>query len=257
MTRSWEDILQSRRRAGDTTPKNKALAWHTKCLRCEQERPRHEFRRWQGAKRMLFKVCNHCHPEKTIKEMSADELRLWFKSQQVPAYIREKALAARDARISRTRSVNATVGSRTYWRGVRRETWRTATLLIRAERTRWQALLASTDSGLPRYSFAVRYISILADLLFSIERVIKTGIDRQEWGIHNNKPINTRMTLPGVEKEGQLCFIEVDDPADWPVLISETALRELNQLWLACANTGKERKGRPLLAPEFLRALAS
>jgi hypothetical protein len=107
----------------------------------------------------------------------------------------------------------------------------------------------------PRLAFAARYTEILADLLGRIERVIKTGIDREDLEVNNNKAIHTRMTLPGVEKKGELCFIEVDDPADWSVLLSDTALQELSSLWSVC--TEQQIKGRPLAEPGFLRALAS
>jgi hypothetical protein len=258
MTRTWEDILQSRRRAGSTNSKDKPLAWHDRCVRCGEERPRQEFRRWQGTKRLAFKVCNTCHPEKTIQEMTEGELKQWLDYQQTPDHIKEKVFAARKARIAATKTENGSQGSRTYWRSVRRDTWHIALLRIRAERTKWQAMLA--PSAAPRYTearltFAARYTQILADLLGRIERVIKTGIDREELEVNNNKAIHTRMTLPGVEKKGELCFIEVDDPADWSVLLSDAALQELSNLWSVC--TEQQIKGRPLAEPGFLRALAS
>ena len=258
MTRTWEDILQSRRRAGSTNSKDKPLAWHDRCIRCGEERPRQEFRRWQGTKRMAFKVCNHCHPEKTIQEMTEGELKQWLAYQQTPDHIKEMVFAARKARIAATNAANAGQGSRTHWRSVRRDTWHTTLLHIRAERTKWQAMLA--PSAAPRYTpprlaFATRYTQVLADLLGRIDRVIKTGIDREDWEIQNNKAIHTRMTLPGIEKKGEFCFIEVDDPADWSVLLSDTALQELSSLWSVCAEQPKN--GRPLAEPEFLRAMAS
>lgn len=258
MTRTWEDILQSRRRAGGSTSKDKPLAWHDRCIRCGEERPRQEFRRWQGKRRLAFKVCNTCHPEKTIQEMTEGELKQWLDFQQTPEHIKEQVFAARRARINATKSVNAGEGSRAHWRSVRRDTWNVALMRIRAERNKWQAMLA--PSSAPRYTperlaFAARYVQVLADLLGKIERVIKTGIDREEWEIHNNKPIHTRMTLPGIEKKGQLCFVEADDPADWSVFISDTALHELRDMWSACST--HQTKGRPLAEPEFLRAMAS
>jgi hypothetical protein len=258
MTRTWEDILQSRRRAGSTNSKDKPLAWHDRCIRCGQERPRQEFRRWQGTKRLAFKVCNHCHPEKTIQQMTEGELKQWLDYQQTPDHIKEQVFAARKARIAATKTESGSQGSRTYWRAIRRDTWHTALLRIRAERTKWQAMLA--PSATPRYTperltFATRYTQILADLLDRIDRVIKTGIDREDWELNNNKAIHIRMTLPGIEKKGELCFIEADDPADWSVFISDTSLHELSSLWSAC--TEQQKKGRPMAEPEFLRAMAS
>lgn len=257
---SWEKILQTRRRVGYTNAKpaeGKPAPWHHLCKRCGQERPRHEFRRWRGNKSITFTTCNTCHPEKTVREMSEAALTAWMNSQKVPNNVRNKVWADRRARISQTHHEIGGDASRTYWAGVRRETWSDALMRIRHERDLWRAIASRPT---PRQPFAARYLEVLVDLLDVITRTIKHGVlpvaDEDLPKRHS-----TRMVLGGVEKDGKLCYVEVDDPADWPLLLGSATLRELAALHEDCVRALREQrqgssKGRRTSDPVFLRALA-
>jgi hypothetical protein len=221
------------------------------CAKCNERRPAHLFRRWHGSKRLVFKVCSICHPEKTIYEMTEDQLITWLNVQNAPKNLIPAALKARQERLHLEKSMKYRGIKADDWMRRREALWMPVLAQISAESDRWRASNRSIKDVSPhntaKAQFINAYLPILGELSQKIRRLMKLG-DPDTPGASSER------VLPGVEKQTMLVNVVLDLVEDWPILISDTDLRNLAGLWSECAVDWP--RGRRVIEPAFIRGIA-
>ena len=238
----------------------KAKAYITKmCAQCSTLQPTHMFRRWRGTKVFTFTVCSLCHPEKTIKELTDNQLQTYITARQLSVEDTRELWAQRDQRRFEARSERVSKTMTDKWRKDRKLLWRPVWLLINEELRRNQPNAnppINSRTGIPQrttpelQAFANLYMDHINDLKVRIITSINTN---------GTSTVRILHTQTGTDDKGApiISTVTLADPKDWGMLLDSSVLRELAE---AFAEVGKAwlRQGRvpKFREPDFLRALA-